>query len=305
MLAGINTVSLSVPTIALIAFFIVLLLWLYIYHASTLKQNKYRRADELQDTLYAYSRLAGQLTLGLQREGLPGEPFHGALILALQESKSAPYLNLHVQEQIQACLDERDESRLELLQRTLDREMAKLAAERNQLLSMLHSPSWGQALWQIVQPLFAPLVAAGIGFLVYQFIVEIDSAITLSVYEWIAVSARFVSGLITTAYIYILALSKPRTTTGFTNIILSILIILAALFHLVGLSAAPYVLGVQLLLFLLGFRLSKPPSRKERPYVGHPDLMSKRPVIHHTEVLALEEAKEDQDQDLNKDEDNK
>lgn len=296
MLAGINTVPLSVPTIALVSFFIVLLLWLYIYHASTLKQNKYRRADELQDTLYAYSRLAGQLTLGLQREGLPGEPFHGALILALQESKSAPCLNPHVQEQIQACLDDRDESRLELLQRTLDREMAKLAAERNQLLSMLHSPNWGQALWQIIQPLFAPLAAAGIAFLVYQFIAEIDSAIApLSVYDWTAVSARFVSGLITTAYIYILALSKPRTTAGFTNIILSILIILAASFHLIGLSAAPYVLGVQLLLFLLGFRLSKPPSRKERPYVGHPDLMSNRPVIHHTEVPAIEEAKEDQD----------
>lgn len=296
MLAGINTVPLSVPTIALVSFFIVLLLWLYIYHASTLKQNKYRRADELQDTLYAYSRLAGQLTLGLQREGLPGEPFHGALILALQESKSAPCLTPHVQEQIQACLDDRDESRLELLQRTLDREMAKLAAERNQLLSMLHSPNWGQALWQIIQPLFAPLAAAGIAFLVYQFIAEIHSAIApLSVYDWTAVSARFVSGLITTAYIYILALSKPRTAAGLTNIILSILIILAALFHLIGLSAAPYVLGVQLLLFLLGFRLSKPPSRKERPYVGHPDLMSNRPVIHHTEVLAIEEAKEDQD----------
>ena len=303
MLAGINTVPLSVPTIALIAFFIVLLLWLYIYHASTLKQNKYRRADELQDTLYAYSRLAGQITLGLQREGLPGEPFHGALILALQESKSAPCLNPHVQEQIQACLNERDESRLELLQRGLDREMAKLAAERNQLLSILHSPSWGQALWQIVQPLFAPLAAAGIAFLVYQFIVEIDSAITPSVYDWIIISARFVSGLITTAYIYILALSKPRTDAGFTNIMLSILIILAALFHLIGLSAAPYVLGVQLLLFLLGFRLSKPPSRKERPYVGHPDLMTNRPVIHHAEVLAIEEAKKDQDfvKDMDKD----
>ncbi|WP_211747214.1 hypothetical protein [Paenibacillus sp. Marseille-Q4541] len=287
MLAGINVVSLSAPTIALGAFFIVLLLWLYIYHASTLKQSKYRRMDELQDTLYAYSRLAGQLTLGLEREGLPGEPFHGALILALQESKSAPCLHPHIQEQIQGCLDERDESRLELLQRSLDREMARLAAERNQLLSALHSPSWGQALWQIVQPLFAPLAAAGIAFLVYQFIMEIDRSLEpLSVYEWVAVSARFVSGLVTTAYIYILALSKPRTATGFTNIILSILIVLAALFHLLGLYIAPYALGVQLLLFLLGFRLSKPPSRKERPYVGHPDLKSGRPVLHHAEVQA-------------------
>lgn len=299
MLAGLNLAQLSAPTIALIAFFIVLLLWLYIYHSSSLKQNKYRRADELQDTLYAYSRLAGQLTLGLEREGLPGEPYHGALILALQESKSAPCLHPYVQEQIQGCLDDRDESRLELLQRTLDREMIKLTAERNTLLSALHSPSWGQAFWQIIQPLFAPLAAVGITWVVYQFVVASKAPEVLTTYDWVTISARFVSGLITTSYIYIIALSKPRTTTGFTNFILSALIILAALLHFVGPIAAPYVLGIQILLFLLGFRFSKPPSRKERPYAGHPDFMSKRPVIQHTEISA-DETKIDETDEIDK-----
>ncbi|MCM3784725.1 hypothetical protein M3231_17305 [Neobacillus mesonae] len=225
--------------------------------------------DELQDTLYTYSKLAGQLTLGLKHDGLPGEPLHGALILALQESKSAPCLTPHLREQIQACLAEGDEAGLSLLSRSLDREMTRLTGERNLLFSSVHSPKWGQALWQIIQPLFAPLAAVGIALLLYQFMAGArDILANASAWEWVLLAARLISGLISIAYVYILILMKPRTVSGIITYMLTLLIILASLFHLMGLAAAPYVLTAQLVLFLLGFKWSKPPSRKERPYAG-------------------------------------
>ncbi|MFD1137241.1 hypothetical protein PUW24_09590 [Paenibacillus urinalis] len=263
--------------IAIAAFMIVLLLWLYIYHASSLRQGKYRRMDDLQDTLYTYSKLAGHLTLGLKKDGLPGEPLHGALILALQESKSAPCLTPHLREQIQACLAEGDEAGLQLLSRSLEREMTRLAAERDRLFSSVHSPRWGQALWQIIQPMFAPLAAVGIAVLLYQFMTGArDITEGSTAWEWVLLSARLVSGMISIAYVYILILMRPRTAAGLITNLLSLAIILAALFHLIGLAAAPYVLGGQLILFLLGFKWSKPPSRKERPYAGQFAAMDKQ-----------------------------
>ncbi|MFB5269269.1 hypothetical protein ACE41H_21140 [Paenibacillus enshidis] len=252
------------------------MVWLYVHSAVQLRLSRRRRLDELQESLYLYGRLAGPLHAAVhgQHEQSGGDI---ALVKALQECKSAPYLTPYLQEEIQNCLDRRDSSRVSLLHRSLEREMNKLIEQRRLLLKETHAPGWGSALWNLLRPAAAPAAVAGFALLTWRLVSELQfpeahsPGMTLSV-VWM----RYVSGLLAVVYVYRL-LSLPRqngidvTTSRLSASVLSFLIAAVVLFQWIGPHASPYILGAQLILFLSGFMFTRERPRSKRPYAGTPE----------------------------------
>ncbi|MGG4218982.1 flagellar export protein FliJ [Paenibacillus jamilae] len=275
----------------LIAFLLALclLVWLYVHSAAQLRNLRQQRLEELQESLRIYGRLAGSLQTATQDAFNNSQKQHqNALIHALQEAKAAPYLTPHLQEQVQASLRECDTFRRELLLKSLEREMNKLIEERRLVLLESHAPGWGMALWKLLRPAAGPLALAGIVWLISRLVAELitysqadvslpdttQSASWLIGYAW----TRFVSGLIALLYVYRLMTLRRQndldvTASHFPTSLLCMVIAVVALFQWLGPEASPYILAAQLVLFLIGFRLTRGRSRSDRPYVGHPGLM--------------------------------
>jgi hypothetical protein len=281
---------------ALLALF--LLVWLYIHSAAQLRNSRRQRLDELQESLRIYGRLAGYLQTSSKDIINSGEAHkaQSGLIHGLQEAKAAPYLTPHLQEQVQASLRECDPFRRELLLKSLEREMNKLIEERRLVLLESHAPGWGTALWKLLRPAAGPLVLAGIVWLISRLLMELalysnvynslpDAATSASWLIW-CTWMRFASGLIALLYVYRLMTLRRQndldvTASHFPTSLLSMVIAAVALFQWIGPEASPYILAVQLILFLTGFRLTRGRSRSDRPYVGHPGLMKTDPSHHH------------------------
>jgi hypothetical protein len=251
------------------------IVWLYVHSAVQLRLSRRRRLDELQESLYLYGRLAGSLHAAVhgQQAENGGD---STLVKALQECKSAPYLTPYLQEEIQNCLDRRDSSRVSLLHRSLEREMNKLIEERRRLLKETHAPGWGSALWNLLRPAASPAAVTGLALLTWRLISELQLAEATSSGVMLSVAwMRYLSGLLAVIYVYRL-LSLPRqngidvTASRLTASVLSFLIAAAALFQWLGPHASPYILGVQLVLFLSGFMFARERPRSKRPYAGNP-----------------------------------
>ncbi|PPQ46761.1 hypothetical protein C5G87_20500 [Paenibacillus peoriae] len=275
----------------LIAFLLALslLVWLYVHSAAQLRNSRQQRLEELQESLRIYGRLAGCLQTATQNGFNNSEKqYQNGLIHALQEAKAAPYLTPHLQEQVQASLRECDTFRRELLLKSLEREMNKLIEERRLVLLESHAPGWGTALWKLLRPAAGPLALAGIVWLVSRLVVEliasshVDVSLpdTVQSASWLIGCAwmRFVSGLIALLYVYRLMTLRRQndldvTASHFPTSLLCMVIAAVALFQWIGPEASPYILAVQLVLFLIGFRLTRGRSRSDRPYVGHPGLI--------------------------------
>ncbi|MBE0338433.1 flagellar FliJ family protein [Paenibacillus sp. 23TSA30-6] len=271
-----------------------LLVWLYVHSAAQLRNSRQQRLNELQESLRIYGRLAGYLQTSTQNGISNSETrqHQSGLIHALQEAKAAPYLTPHLQEQVQASLRECDAFRRELLLKSLEREMNKLIDERRLVLLESHAPGWGTALWKLLRPAAGPLALTGIVWLISRLIVELMSYSTIynSLPEAVPSASwliwctwmRFASGLIALLYVYRLMTLRRQndldvTASHFPTSLLSIMIAAVALFQWIGPEASPYILAVQLALFLIGFRLTRGRSRSDRPYVGHPGLMEADP----------------------------
>ncbi|MEC0183750.1 hypothetical protein P4H61_19875 [Paenibacillus peoriae] len=265
-----------------------LLVWLYVHSATQLRNSRQQRLNELQESLRIYGRLAGCLQSAALDGSNEKQQYPNRLIHALQEAKAAPYLTPHLQEQVQASLRECDAFRRELLLKSLEREMNKLIEERRLVLLESHAPGWGTALWKLLRPAAGPLALTGMIWLVSRLLVElasssnVDSSLsnTMPSAYWLigCTWMRFVSGLIALLYAYRLMTLRRQndldvTASHFPTSLLSIVIAAVALFQWIGPEASPYILAVQLVLFLLGFRLTRGRSRSDRPYVGHPGLM--------------------------------
>lgn len=282
----------------LIAFLLALslLVWLYVHSAAQLRNSRQQRLNELQESLRIYGRLAGYLQTSTQDGSSSEKQQHpNGLIHALQETKAAPYLTPHLQEQVQASLRECDAFRRELLLKSLEREMNKLIEERRLVLLESHAPGWGTALWKLLRPAAGPLALTGIVWLISRLLVELVSYsnvenslsnTVLSAYWLIGCTwMRFISGLIALLYVYRLMTIRRQndldvTASHFPTNLLSMAISAVALFQWIGPGASPYILAVQLVLFLIGFRLTRGRSRSDRPYVGHPGLI-KADSFHH------------------------
>lgn len=264
----------------------ILLVWLYIHSAAQLRLTRRQRLHELQDSLQVYGRLAGMLSAisdDAQRQDL----MNGLIFRALQECKAAPYLTPHLQEQIQTSLRGTDISRLELLHKSLEREMNKLIEERRLILQETHAPSWGAALWKLLRPAAAPLTLVGIVWTLWRLLAELEIDKLTGETGWNTSFSwlRCISALIALVYLYrLLTLRRQNdldvTASHVPTSLLAFLIAGTALFQWLGPEASPYILAVQLLLFVTGFRLTRGRSRSDRPYVGHLDLMTSDAAVH-------------------------
>ncbi|PJN57898.1 hypothetical protein PAEAM_38890 [Paenibacillus sp. GM1FR] len=247
-----------------------LLLGIYIWSATEVRRSHERRMRRIRDTLYISTALLGQLTIQENRNYERSEHEHDDLITAMLACKAASYLSPQLQDQIRDCIKDHDPARIGLMHRALERECTVLSDE---LSRETHADHWGTAVWTILRPVAEPAALAATGFLVSDLVfrqrmldVHVDS--WDSILPWI----RAISLMITIIYGYLLWASPRRDRSSTVTKMLSLLIALCSLLHLIGPVAAPYALGLQLIIFTSGFGLTGTRSRSDRPYAGHTDL---------------------------------
>ncbi|WP_339299017.1 hypothetical protein MKY92_02665 [Paenibacillus sp. FSL R5-0623] len=247
-----------------------LLLGIYIWSATEVRRSHERRMRRIRDTLYISTALLGQLTIQENRNYERSEHEHNDLITAMLACKAASYLSPQLQDQIRDCIKDHDSARLGLMHRALERECTVLSDE---LSRETYADHWGTAVWAILRPVAEPAALAATGFLVSDLVfrqrmldVHVDS--WDSILPWI----RAISLMITIIYGYLLWASPRRDRSSTVTKMLSLLIALCSLLHLIGPAAAPYALGLQLIIFTSGFGLTGTRSRSDRPYAGHTDL---------------------------------
>ncbi|MEK4371025.1 hypothetical protein [Paenibacillus sp. FSL R5-0473] len=247
-----------------------LLLGIYIWSATEVRRSHERRMRRIRDTLYISTALLGQLTIQENRNYERSEHEHDDLITAMLACKAASYLSPQLQDQIRDCIKDHDPARIGLMHRALERECTVLSDE---LSRETHADHWDTAVWTILRPVAEPAALAATGFLVIDLVfrqrmldVPVDS--WDSILPWI----RAISLMITIIYGYLLWASPRRDRSSTVTKMLSLLIALCSLLHLIGPIAAPYALGLQLIIFTSGFGLTGTRSRSDRPYAGHTDL---------------------------------
>ncbi|WP_460320369.1 hypothetical protein [Paenibacillus sp. YSY-4.3] len=265
--------QLYTPAAIIIAPAIVMFAWQY---GASKRRSAYRvnvRLDRLHRSLELYTAATGALLreAGSQR-GLSAAE-HAALVDKLLACKAAPYVTEDLLTQIAAyMMEERDSTRLTLLLRTLERETERLMEERSTLLRRSEKPGWGWTIWQQIQHALPFAFTAGLFILLLWFLGSLDQASQMEEERWavLYVWSRFLSCLFSLLVMYpFLRGGRRESSSSLLQRWLAVAIGLAALLHFIGLTWAPYVLTLQLLLFLTGFRFSHNRPRKSRPFVGH------------------------------------
>ncbi|PRA01674.1 MULTISPECIES: hypothetical protein [unclassified Paenibacillus] len=257
-------------TVAVLFGVMALLLGIYIWSATEVRRSHERRMQRIRDTLYISTALLGQLTIQENRNYERSEHEHNDLITAMLACKAASYLSPQLQDQIRDCIKEHDPAKLGLMHRALERECTVLSDELSRDTQAIH---WGTAIWTILRPIAEPAAVAATGFLVTDLVFR-QRMLDVPVDSWdnILPWMRAISLMITIIYGYLLWASLQRDRPGTVTKLLSLLIALCSLLHLIGPVAAPYALGLQLILFTSGFSLTGTRYRSDRPYAGHTDL---------------------------------
>ncbi|MGF7050230.1 hypothetical protein J2T13_004755 [Paenibacillus sp. DS2015] len=294
---AITTYMSSIEGVLVMCLAVVLFIWMYIRTTVQLRTSGKERLERLQQSLLLYSRVTGPLgEITTKHTPDPEEVSH--LVFLLQECKAAPLLTRDIHEQIDAYIRERDKDRLRLLYKSLEREVNRRIEEQSTLLSKLDNPSWGLSFWLLLKPAVPFMTAIAVliwGLQLYQVLRVTGNS---SSFPWGNINAwmRFVSCLIATFTIYLVLRDTKRTSYRATYNLLCILISAVALLHILGLYIAPYILAVQLILYLAGFRLTPNRSRRDRPYAGH-DLSLKEavPLIHEDALPSVSAAIESTD----------
>lgn len=267
---------------------IALLLWIYIWSATEVRRSHERRMRRIQDTLYISTNLLGKLTILEHKKYAFSENEQQDLFMAMLACKSASDLSSTLQDQIRDCIKEHDPARLALMHRALERECTALSDELGQDNRTDH---WGKSIWTIFRPLAEPAALAATLFLVADLVFR-QRLLDVSVDSWESVLPwlRTVSLMIAIMYGYLLWASLRREPSGTVNKILFLLIVLCSLLHLIGPAAAPYALGLQLILFTSGFGFTGTRPRSDRPYVGHTELEPTNEPPTEIEVSAARKA---------------
>lgn len=244
-------------------------LGLYIYNASRLQAARTETLERIRQSLTLYTQLAGPLAAAAERQdGITSE--EDTLAGLLLECKAADRLTSDLLEQINAYLRDRDDSRLPLLSRSLERETNRLVHERSELLRRIESPGWGIGLWQILKPAVPGLAFAAAFLWTFDFVSVLREPGGWSRPEaW----CLWLSAMTATLSFYRLLMDSKRKTQNIVFYALHLLIAAAALPLLFWPEASPYTLATQFMLYLAGFWFNTAPSRKERPYAGHPELL--------------------------------
>lgn len=248
---------------------------LLIIYGVTLKFSTEReghRIDRIGVTLKLYASAESALISTIEQHNLTWED-RQILLDRMLACRSAPYITTDLLMQISAYAEESDAARLPLLLKTLQRECERLCLEREKLLHRSESPGWGYALWRTLRPAI-PFVFAIALLEMLRWLFILIYALSLSsspsLLEILNPWSRFGSALFSLLLLYPAVMGGNRPNIGSVLLRLwSVLIAALSLLNLIGESFAPYILVLQLLLFLAGFRLTGSKPRKSRPFAGH------------------------------------
>lgn len=244
---------------------------LYVITKWRLEKRQQLRLQRLNKTLELYATVTGPLIRGARASQLTAQEEYQLMDLLLL-CRTAPYITSDILTQINAYAHDQDSGRLLLLLKTIERESDRLIEEQDKLLHRIETPSWGYSLWKQISPaipfLFAFALFNLFGWFIQLLIQMQEPQFTLS--ELIAIWAYFISALFSLVLLYPALMNNNRPTASSTLLkIWSIFISLLFVLHFINSKFAPYILGAQLLLFLIGFRFTGNRSRKSRPFVGH------------------------------------
>ncbi|WP_054957753.1 hypothetical protein [Paenibacillus dakarensis] len=245
-------------------------LGLYIYCAARLRASRTEMLERIRQSLTLYTQLAGPLTAVIERSEDTTEPDE-SLVSHLQECKAADRLTGDLLKQIDTYLQDRDNTRLPQISRTLEREMKRLVQERSIILRRIENPGWGIGLWMLLKPAIPGLSFYAAVLWTFNLISRLRNPEAWSDFS---VWALWLSCMIATVSFYRLLMDSKRRSLGVIFYGLHLLIAAAALINLVSFQASPYVLAAQIVLYLTGFWFtSSTRSRSERPYAGNLELM--------------------------------
>ncbi|MFI2856063.1 hypothetical protein ACH6EH_02860 [Paenibacillus sp. JSM ZJ436] len=244
-------------------------LGLYIYTSSRLQAERTEALERIRQSLTLYTQLAGPLSAAVNR--LDHDPeADGQLAALLLECKAADRLTPQLLEQINAYLKDRDHARLPRLSRSLESEMNTLVAERGETLRRLETPGFGLGLWLLLKPAVPGLLFLAVVLLSSALITRLREPSSWTQPElWLL----WLSSMLAALSVYRLLMDARRRLPGSLFYGLHLLIAAAALPLFFWPEAAYYTLASQLMLYAAGFWFQSAPSRKERPYAGHPELL--------------------------------
>lgn len=254
---------------------LVIFLWLYGTARRKASFEEHKRLEHLKNSLELYSAAVAALMRALDKPALSGAGKR-LLLNKLLALRAAPYVTENALAQISAYAADGDAARLELLLKTLERESEQLIAERDKLLHLMEQPGWGQWLWRYFRPSLPFLFAAGLFFTFIWLLRLLDESAPATAdgpdrWRYWASWIQLVSTWLALWVFYPAAMSlRRKNESSALARILAALIAVLALCHIAGYVFAPYILGLQLLLFGWGYRLNGRKPRKSRPYVGHP-----------------------------------
>ncbi|MEK5161968.1 hypothetical protein NYE69_06450 [Paenibacillus sp. FSL R5-0527] len=258
---------------------LVIFLWLYGTARRRAAFEEHKRLEQLKISLELYAAAVAALLRALDKPALSGAGKR-LLLNKLLSLRAAPYATENALAQISVYAADGDAARLELLLKTLERESEQLIAERDKLLRQMEQPGWGQWLWRYFRPSLPFLFAAGLFFTFLWLLRLVDESFPAPAVgadrwrlwaSWIQLVSTWLALVV--FYPAVMSLRRQNESSALARI-LAALIGLLALFHLGGYVFAPYILGLQLLLFGWGYRLNGRKPRKSRPYVGHPSAAS-------------------------------
>ncbi|WP_059049891.1 hypothetical protein [Paenibacillus senegalimassiliensis] len=281
-----------------LAAFIGLTILASLYGASrySISRNEQLRLEYIMLTLERYAAASATLITALQQARVP-DTEHKELNERLLACRTAPYATDNVLSLINAFIADGDEARLPLLLRTIERESEQLIAERNRLLELRERPGWGSWIWRVCRPLLPALCAFVLGGLLLGSLGLLHTSFSGGsdtesiVFSWI----RLISAGLALLLIFLATSGGPnRHPRAFSMRLLALITGLLALLHLAGLWLAPYILGLQGLLLLGGFRLNGRKPRKARPYAGQADPAAPDTLVQDAETISLMISEDDQ-----------
>ncbi|MBQ4899592.1 hypothetical protein KB559_12150 [Paenibacillus sp. Marseille-P2973] len=254
--------------------FLALILFLSLYGATEWRtaRNINSRLRRFDSSLQLYAAAESPL---IQAAGRPELSSEEELLVAerLLACRAAPYITADVLAQISAYAGDRDTARLPLLIKTLERESERLCAERDKLLRQSESPGWGYALWKQIRSALPFLFAAALLYLIVWLVRMLSGEIPMDGHrfeEYLNHWAWFASAIFSLLLLYPALMGGNRPNAGAVLLrIWSVFIAGLYLLHLLGPTFAPYILTVQIMLFIAGFRFTGNKPRKSRPFVGH------------------------------------
>ncbi len=248
---------------------------IYGFSAAQRRQAERERMRRIETSLDYWTRAVGHLyPLITPGHASPrtSEPSDSALPLMAERilaCKAAPYADHELITRIDDYLENRSRQSMLLLYRTLEMQISRLTRERRSLLSRGEQPHWGMLFGLTLRPLVPVFVLLLEGLLLLSSLNDIHNAYAAGPPFPFFTVLRFLSCTGALLLLYGVLSAGFRESGRRASFVLMALVIAAiSLLHLLGLSVAPYILIAQLLVFIAGFRFTREPKRKERPYAG-------------------------------------